>query len=180
MVSPVFEISLLKVSLGEISEWLGEDVTVEMRVDHHVFLFPGKGRHFSSNQVLLFNNPSQQTLQIFLYPQSSSNTATNVVYGEVNLQPLAELQYTKHIVFVNTVLINAGVIQDSPTGTIEIAVVCVESLDAILEVKVKSAELERDTELVGRMDPYCILTLDEVKKTTTTKSEAGRTPVWDE
>ena len=51
----------------------------------------------------------------------------------------------------------------------------------LLKVTVCSANLTRDTEMVGNMDPFCEISIggEKVYKTAV-KDEAGKTPVWNE
>lgn len=51
---------------------------------------------------------------------------------------------------------------------------------SILDVKIVSANLIRDTEAIGKMDPFVTIELAKQKKRTSVKDEAGKTPVWDE
>ena len=51
----------------------------------------------------------------------------------------------------------------------------------IVNIKIAEAALTRDTEWVGKMDPYIILKIsgNQVHKTAT-KDDAGKEPVWNE
>ena len=54
-------------------------------------------------------------------------------------------------------------------------------VSGLLKIKIQSANLTRDTELFGKMDPYVILTIDGEKIIqTATKDGAGKKPVWNE
>jgi Ca2+-dependent lipid-binding protein len=48
----------------------------------------------------------------------------------------------------------------------------------LLDVRIEKATLTRDTELVGKMDPYVEIKLGSRKVRTSVKEEAGKTPVW--
>ena len=51
----------------------------------------------------------------------------------------------------------------------------------LLKVKICSANLTRDTEMFGNMDPFCEFKINgDLVKKTAVKDEAGKTPVWDE
>jgi hypothetical protein len=55
------------------------------------------------------------------------------------------------------------------------------SFIGVMHVKVLKADLTRDTEVFGKMDPYVVLQLGaEQKKQTSVKGNAGKNPVWDE
>jgi hypothetical protein len=47
-----------------------------------------------------------------------------------------------------------------------------------LVIKPIRATLTRDTELVGKMDPYVVFKFGDKKFKTSTKQEAGKTPNW--
>ena len=49
-----------------------------------------------------------------------------------------------------------------------------------LIVKVKSAKLTHDTELIGKMDPYCLFKFGGQSNQTKTHKKGGKTPKWDE
>ena len=38
----------------------------------------------------------------------------------------------------------------------------------------------KDNDAMGKMDPYCKIKIGQILKKTTTKSGAGKVPVWDE
>lgn len=47
-------------------------------------------------------------------------------------------------------------------------------------IKAKSAKLTRDTELMGKMDPYCVIKIGSTTQKTQVKEDAGKVPVWEE
>jgi len=47
-----------------------------------------------------------------------------------------------------------------------------------LKLTICEAKLTRDTEMLGKMDPYCVITYNGNKLKTATKVEAGKRPVW--
>mgnify|MGYP001048246055 FL=1 len=50
-----------------------------------------------------------------------------------------------------------------------------------LKIKIVSANLTRDTEMVGKMDPYLELSIGgTIVHKTAVKDDVGKTPVWDE
>ena len=53
-----------------------------------------------------------------------------------------------------------------------------QSLQGTVILKVLKATLSRDTELIGKMAPYCAMTLNNVTSRTTTKKNYGKTPEW--
>ena len=51
---------------------------------------------------------------------------------------------------------------------------------AKFDVLIKSAELLRDTQAVGKMDPFAQCLVGDVFSKTAVKDQAGKSPVWDE
>ena len=49
-----------------------------------------------------------------------------------------------------------------------------------LVITVKTARLTRDTDTLGKMEPYCKLKYDGVKQKTKVHKSGGKTPSWDE
>ena len=47
-------------------------------------------------------------------------------------------------------------------------------------VKVMKADMLKDNDGIGKMDPYCKIKIGQALKKTTSKSGAGKTPVWNE
>jgi len=54
----------------------------------------------------------------------------------------------------------------------------VEVQSGHLRVEVVEARLTRDTEMFGKMDPYCVISLGEQKFRTRVLDGAGKTPKW--
>ena len=50
----------------------------------------------------------------------------------------------------------------------------------ILSLTVIEADLTRDTETFGKMDPFVKFTYGDLKFMTTEKSNAGKKPIWNE
>jgi Ca2+-dependent lipid-binding protein len=48
----------------------------------------------------------------------------------------------------------------------------------LLTVKVEEGKLNRDTEMVGSMSPYCTIVFKSTKIKTKVHSNGGKTPVW--
>ena len=53
-------------------------------------------------------------------------------------------------------------------------------MSGTLVVTCKHARLFRDTEFIGKMDPYVIVELGAIKKKTKTHNSGGKKPQWDE
>lgn len=87
---------------------------------------------------------------------------------------------TRHVVNVQTVYFENGMVIDEASGTIDLEIVYTEDLDSVFEITVDSAVLIRDTEVVGKMDPYTELSLEGETKKTTVKQNAGKEPRWEE
>jgi Ca2+-dependent lipid-binding protein len=49
-----------------------------------------------------------------------------------------------------------------------------------ISVTCVNARLTHDTELVGKMDPYCVLTYEKTKVKTKVADNQGKTPSWNE
>ena len=49
-----------------------------------------------------------------------------------------------------------------------------------IRIKIWSAQLTRDTEIFGKMDPYCVIEYKDKKYQTNVKNEAGTKPVWNQ
>ena len=49
-----------------------------------------------------------------------------------------------------------------------------------IRIKICSADLTRDTEWFGKMDPFCVIEYKEKKYQTNVKNEAGKKPVWNQ
>ncbi len=47
-------------------------------------------------------------------------------------------------------------------------------------IKPLSAKLKRDTETLGKMDPFCVVTLGSQKQKTKPHNNAGKFPSWTE
>lgn len=55
-----------------------------------------------------------------------------------------------------------GKISNDPSATVKISVIYDDSCKGNLEIHVKQAKLERDTEAIGKMDPYLICKVGDV------------------
>ena len=55
-----------------------------------------------------------------------------------------------------------------------------DALTGVLKITVINARLERDVEVVGKMDPYVVIANGKNKVKTTTKDDAGQVPEWNE
>lgn len=49
-----------------------------------------------------------------------------------------------------------------------------------LTLVIQRAELTRDTETFGKMDPYVLITFDSKIRKTSVKQEGGKIPIWNE
>ena len=49
-----------------------------------------------------------------------------------------------------------------------------------LTLIIQRAELTRDTETFGKMDPYVLITFDSKIRKTSVKQEGGKIPIWNE
>lgn len=45
-------------------------------------------------------------------------------------------------------------------------------------IKIKEAKLKRDTDAIGKMDPYCIIDINDINKKTKVLKSAGKNPIW--
>lgn len=56
----------------------------------------------------------------------------------------------------------------------------VQATSGKLKLQVLEAQLTRDTEFFGKMDPYCRITYREQVMKTAVRNDAGKHPVWNE
>lgn len=49
-----------------------------------------------------------------------------------------------------------------------------------LKITIVEAKLTRDTEFMGKMDPFCVIDYRQARNKTVTKHDAGKTPVWNQ
>ena len=52
-------------------------------------------------------------------------------------------------------------------------------INGTLKLKIVEATLTRDTELIGKMDPYCEILYNHKTYTTSVQDNAGQNPKWD-
>jgi Ca2+-dependent lipid-binding protein len=49
----------------------------------------------------------------------------------------------------------------------------------LLKIHIIEAKLERDTEAIGKMDPYCVINMRMQRFRTKTAMDEGKNPTWD-
>ena len=55
-----------------------------------------------------------------------------------------------------------------------------EALGGVLKILVKSGKLYRDTESIGKMDPFVEIEYENKKYRTRVNTEGGKLPVWNQ
>ena len=65
-------------------------------------------------------------------------------------------------------------------GLFEVDGTSKEALGGILKILVKQGKLYRDTEAIGKMDPFVEIEYKNKKYRTKVKEEGGKTPVWNQ
>lgn len=53
-----------------------------------------------------------------------------------------------------------------------------ETIQGTIIIKILKAQLSRDTEILGKMAPYCLISVNNLKSKTTVKKNYGKTPEW--
>lgn len=56
----------------------------------------------------------------------------------------------------------------------------IDTSEGTLLVTFLSASLQRDTELIGQMDPFVEVRIGDIVQRTSTHSNGGKTPLWQE
>jgi Ca2+-dependent lipid-binding protein len=69
-------------------------------------------------------------------------------------------------------------IGEEEVAVIDLEIIYEAEMYGILEITVESALLIRDTEIIGKMDPYAKLIMGDVIHRTTVKNDAGKSPIW--
>lgn len=77
---------------------------------------------------------------------------------------LYELPKKNHMINVRCVWMEKedGKISNDPSATVKISVIYDESSKGNLQIHVKEAKLQRDTEAIGKMDPYLVCKVGDV------------------
>lgn len=53
-----------------------------------------------------------------------------------------------------------------------------DTIQGTIIIKILKANLSRDTEVLGKMAPYCLISVNNLKSKTTVKKNYGKTPEW--
>lgn len=98
----------------------------------------------------------------------------------MGMQPLIAMSNTEHRIKAHLIYkTSKGELEKTEAGTLIMSVRYNNNLKAaVLDVRIDKAILLRDTEMIGKMDPFVEIVLGTNKKRTTVKDEAGKTPVW--
>lgn len=173
----VLRVTLTNVNLESAKTLSGESTTVEINVGSQRSIISRKGKAFKCKEVSLFGC-EKDFMDIYVYNEEFRGS--RIVYGHINLNPLLGMPKVKHLVELQTVYFENDVIINEESGWMNLEIIYTDVLDSVLEITVESANLIRDTELVGKMDPYTEITLEGEMKKTTVKDEGGKNPVWGE
>ena len=63
-------------------------------------------------------------------------------------------------------------------ATVKFGLCYLEELCGKLEMKVCSAELEREIDLVGKMDPFVVCVVGAEERVSKTVEGGGKNPIW--
>lgn len=130
------------------------------------------------HQVEIFKFTGNEVLKIRISEKENSDKAA---YCEFKLEELAKTPGTIHHVKANLYLQEAKAVKGDAIGQLTLDLKYSNNLKrAILDVRVERAVLLRDTEVIGKMDPFVELKLGAQIRRTSVKDEAGKEPVWKE
>lgn len=65
-------------------------------------------------------------------------------------------------------------------ATVKLSIVYLDHSVGTLLIDVKEADLERDTEVIGSMDPYLECKIGDVSSKTDVSGEPGKNPKWNQ
>ena len=161
------------------------EVFVEFRLGDQKKSIRGEGYHFKAatfgEGVIIFDAQTNPKLQIFAHQHQGDpeHDKESVVYGEINLAYIETQINTRHLIKVHCVpWYEGGVLKEEEAGVLDVEIFYNHELNGILEMKVESAILDRDTDAIGNMDPYVEVTIEGVTKKTMVKRGAGKMPIW--
>lgn len=124
----------------------------------------------------LFTIDESAKLEISLFEKESSS---KMAYAEMGLHPLIAMPDTEHRIKVHLIYRTKKELENAEAGLLLISLKYNNNLkNALLDIRIDKAVLLRDTELIGKMDPFVEMVLGAHSKRTTVKDNAGKNPVW--
>lgn len=130
----------------------------------------------SDTQLFAVEEPP--VLEVVVMEKESSQ---KVVFAALPLQQLMSMPNTEHSIKINLIYRNGKTkeLEGGNAGTLNLRLKYNSNVKGgLLDVRIERAALTRDTELIGKMDPYVEIVLGGQKVRTSVKDEAGKTPVW--
>lgn len=153
-------------------------VTVKFTLGHQTSCAFGQGKSITFEDTFFFEQVAEEKLIISIYETPED---PKVGYAEVLLTPLVKIPETRHEVTVHSIYRDQSLaVEDKESAVLVLEIFFTENFRSLLQVKVIEAELLRNTEAIGAMDPYVVMELGSKKLQTTEKSDAGRKPKWGE
>lgn len=130
------------------------------------------------DQVHLLKSDGSESLQIRISEKESSE---KLAFANFPIAKLAASPNVNHHVKVNLALKSGANLEDKIVGTLNIDFKFSHNLKkALLDVQIVQAKLTRDTEAIGKMDPFAEVKLGAMTKRTSVKDNVGKEPVWNE
>lgn len=121
---------------------------------YHHFVAKGNQSVSFGRRYQLF--PLTANLEIKLYENEETDTRQG--YFKIPMTKLYQLPKKIHMINVRCVWMEKadGKISDEVSGTVKLSVIYEDTCKGRLQIHVKQAKLERDTEAIGKMDPYLV------------------------
>lgn len=156
-----------------------DEVKLHLRLGDQLTELKLKGPEFGWKNLVLFKQTAEEKLIMRLYGTPEDE---KVGYAEILLTPLVKIPDTRHEVTVHCVYRHSNLaMEDKESAVVELEIIYTEKFSSSLEVQVIEANLTRNTELFGKMDPYVKLQVgEEAPQLTKVKEDAGIHPKWDE
>lgn len=130
------------------------------------------------NEVHLLKSNGSESLQIRVSEKESSEKSA---FANFPIAKLSASPNVVHHVKVNLALKNGANLEEKVVGTLNVDLKFSHNLKrALLDVQVVKAKLTRDTEAIGKMDPFAKIKLGEMEKRTSVKDNVGKEPIWNE
>ena len=119
--------------------------------------------------------PLAQDLEIKIYENQKD---PKIGYFKLPLGKLYEHPHKNHLVKVNCVWQEDSKVVEGNSAVVKLGIIYMKDVTARYNILIKNADLKRDTEAFGKMDPYVICKVGDVTSKTAVKDDAGKTPVW--
>ena len=95
---------------------------------------------------------------------------------------LYDLPHKNHLINTRCVWIEKSdnKVSEGISAAVKLSIIYLPNSTANFFVNIKEGILERDTEAVGKMDPFVECKVGDVSSQTDVKDEAGQNPVWNQ